>query len=481
MSDAPLMLSVSGLRGIVGKSLTTDIVTGFAMNFGNWLAESTPRPKVIIGRDGRAGGLEMHQAAIEGLVQAGCEVTDIDIAMTPTVGVMVDYLNAAGGMVVTASHNPQIWNGLKCLVPGHAGPAGTAACAPAGATASHIIERYQSTTPKPASQRGEVTEHKHATILHVQRVLDELDKHPGLINDIQDRRFRIVLDSVNASGAQPGRMLLEKLGCELVHEGADSSGHFPHLPEPTKENLSRLCNLVQEHDAAAGFAQDPDGDRLAIVDDHGQYIGEEYTLVLCAKSLLKTEIHTGDAQVVFCTNLSTSRMIEDVAHEHKARLIRTPVGEANVVETMKLESLAGADVVLGGEGNGGVIWPQITYVRDSLSSMALVLALMAQSHQSISKLVADVPQYSIQKRKKPLPDRAAAAGAIEALAAHYSHTKNLDRQDGLRVDLPESRAWLHVRPSNTEPILRLIAEAPEALAAAELLDEAEEIIAGWRD
>lgn len=275
-------------------------------------------------------------------------------------------------------------------------------------------------------------------------------------------------------------MLLEQLGCDLIHEGSDSSGHFTHPPEPTRDNLSHLCDLVLEHKAAIGFAQDPDGDRLAIVDERGHYIGEEYSLVLAARSLLESHKHTDDAPIVMCTNLSTSRMIEDLALSHQSRLIRTPVGEANVVETMKLESMAGADVILGGEGNGGVIWPRVTYVRDSLSTMALVLALMAQSHKSISRLVADMPMYSIQKRKEPLPDREAAAEAIDALAAHFSHT-NLDHQDGLRVDLSESRAWLHVRASNTEPILRLIAEAPEAQAAAELLDEAEEVIAGLRD
>jgi phosphomannomutase len=231
-----------------------------------------------------------------------------------------------------------------------------------------------------------------------------------------------------------------------------------------------------------GFAQDPDADRLAIVDENGRYIGEEYTLVLAAVALLQARREASVTDLVpsggvIAVNLSTSRMIDDVARVFHARVVRTPVGEANVVEAMKREAAAGQNVVVGGEGNGGVIWPRVTYVRDSLSAMALVLALMARTGRKLSELVADIPAYAIDKRKVDLARKEDARAAVDRIASHYrSAETTVDLQDGVRVDWPARRAWLHVRASNTEPVMRLIAEAPTAEGAATILGDAARLI-----
>ncbi len=513
MSDAPLMLGVSGLRGIVGQSLTPEVATRFAAAFGAWLADRTVgprrheasdrgrRPLVVVGADGRAGWEIIHRAAIDGLTDAGCDVCDLGIAMTPTVGVVADRDWAAGGMVVTASHNPQEWNGLKCLV--RERPAdwlhgqrlppdfektvplvGVNACAPDARGAAEIIDRYLDPGSAPAAARGRVIRDDRATTMHATGAVAPLGMDQ--IHSVRARRFRVVLDSVNGAGRFAGRELLVMgLGCELRHVGADATGLFPHPPEPTRENLVSLGDAVRAAHADIGFAQDPDADRLAIVDERGQYIGEEYTLALAAESLLgegaKGQGGKGAVgrEPVLVANLSTSRMLDDIALRHGARVVRTPVGEANVVEAMKREAAAGRDVILGGEGNGGVIWPRVTYVRDSLSAMALVLALMARTGRKVSELVASLPAYAIEKRKVELARRADAAPGVQRLiawAAGHAGAR-VDTQDGARIDWPERRAWLHVRPSNTEPILRLIAEAPTAPEATQLLDKAAGVIA----
>jgi len=278
------------------------------------------------------------------------------------------------------------------------------------------------------------------------------------------------------------------LGCEVEVSGEYEDGVFTHTPEPTRENLTGLCALVKKHRAAIGFAQDPDADRLAIVDERGEYIGEEYTLVLAAEALLSETAKHRDSETgkkkrerVLVTNLSTSRMIDDVAARHGARVIRTAVGEANVVEAMKREAAAGRDVVVGGEGNGGVIWPRVTYVRDSLSAMGLVLGLMARRGQKLSEIVASMPSYAIEKRKVELARKEDARPAVEKISKAYAG-HGIDLQDGVRVDFAHGplagKAWLHVRASNTEPIMRLIAEAPTAGEARGILEEAERVIGG---
>ncbi len=485
MTDAPLMVGVSGMRGIVGASLTPEVAARFAGAFGSWLPRTNGRPTVVVGRDGRAGCDPIHAAAVAGLTGAGCDVIDLGVEMTPTVGVMADELEAAGGLVVTASHNGQEWNGLKCLVPGGEGVAkGVRACAPPPRADDEIaaIFREGRVVWRNWSEAGRVRHRHDAGWDHASLVLRRLGDE--LVALIRERRYSVVLDSVNAAGVEGGRRLLESLGCRVTHIGDDESGVFPHPPEPTRENLGALCDAVREARADVGFAQDPDGDRLAIIDAQGRYVGEEWTLVLAARSVLEAcdalgaRAHEGRSGIVLCANLSTSRMIDDLAREHGARVVRTPVGEAHVAGAMKRETSE-----IGGEGNGGVIWPGVTCVRDSLGAMALVLALMARHGRALADLVADMPAYAIEKRKVEIPSRDAASPAVERVAAWAGKAgARADLQDGVRVDWDDcphaggGPAWVHVRASNTEPIMRLIAEARTKDGADRLLAEVERVI-----
>ncbi len=482
--DAPLMLGVSGCRGIVGASLTHDVATRYAGAFAGWLRESLPasqaasrRPRVILARDGRAGCQMIHAAALAGLTSCGCDVIDLGVSMTPTAGVATDARNTDAALILTASHNPQQWNGLKCLVRSTTltDPVAVDACAPDAATAAQIVERFQKNTPAldavPWDRLGTIALDQTATDAHVDtviRALDEID----LAVPTKDRHYRVVVDSVNGSGAPGALALLERLGCsEIVQIHGEPSGIFPHTPEPTRENLTGLAAATPEHHGVAGFAQDPDADRLAIIDADGTYIGEEYTLVLGALAILGSMGERGKGATI-CVNLSTSRMIDDVAARFGARVIRAAVGEANVVAAMKQHG-----AIMGGEGNGGVIWPRVTFVRDSLSAMALTLGLLAREDRPLSAIIAEMPRYSIEKRKVDLASKAEAQPAIEKIArAHASAT--VDLQDGVRIDWADRRAWLHVRASNTEPIMRLIAEAPTEAEARTILDDAARVIAG---
>ena len=487
----PLMLSVSGCRGIFGQSMTPEVTARFAAVFGQRLRKAalergSPKPLMVLGRDGRLGGEVLVGAAAAGLAASGCDVLDVGVATTPTIGVMVDVRSAAGGLVITASHNPQQWNGLKPMLRDACAAAGAvAASAPSKAFADELIADYQAATERTGrgepgalagpdhvgtitqASRGGLGIADEATNMHLTRVKDALNGL-GMTDDRRSMGIKCVLDSVNASGRVGGR---ELLGRRLVHHlGASDNGIFPHVPEPTRENLVGLGRFVREKQADVGFAQDPDADRLAIVDERGEYIGEEYTLVLCAETVLGSLGERAEGGVV-CVNLSTSRMIEDVCARHGARVVRTAVGEANVVAAMRE-----AGAVFGGEGNGGVIWPRVTFIRDSLSAMGLVLGLMARTGKTISQLVADMPAYAIVKRKVDLSEQSQASRAVESIKRAYS-SERLDVQDGVRVDLESKRAWLHVRGSNTEPIMRLIAEAPTQREAEAILDEAAGTIA----
>ncbi len=478
MGDSLLMLGVSGCRGIVGESLTPEVVARYAGAFGGWLRERRGgRATVVLGRDGRAGGEVVRQAAVAGLCGAGCDVVDLGIEMTPTVGVMVDALEAEGGMVLTASHNPQEWNGLKCLVR-ETGAHGVSACAPDARMAGEIVERFKS--GRSDWQRwdglGRGSRERDAAGIHVERVVARFGE--DVLEAIAAMKPVVVLDSVNGAGAKGGRWLLERLGCRVVHLGAEDTGIFSHTPEPTRENLSGaggICEAVREQGALVGFAQDPDADRLAVIDERGEYIGEEYTIVLAAREVFEMGIRGAERRsAAVAVNLSTSRMIEDVAAEYGVEVVRTPVGEANVVEAMKQ-----GDMIIGGEGNGGVIWSSVTFVRDSLGAMALVLASIVRQHKQVSGLVAMSPGYAIEKRKVGIASRAIVGPAGEKFlcwAQGEGGGDRFDTQDGVRVDWEDCElagggpAWVHVRASNTEPILRLIGEARTVEGVGSLLD-----------
>ncbi len=462
------MATVSGLRGIVGESLTPECIARYVGAAALWMSQHAGHhaPRVIVARDGRASGMMVHDVVVGSLRAAGCHVIDLGVATTPTAGVMVLERNADGAIIITASHNPQQWNGIKVLTSnGHAPPA---------RDAEEIIDAFGNGHTKlvPHTQLGELEFDDAAALRHVDRVLDGL---AGITphEAIRERHFRVLVDSVNASGAVPARLLLESLGCAetLVNDSATqaTTGVFPHDPEPTEENLRDIAVLAADGSFDVTFAQDPDADRLAILDEHGVYIGEEYTLALGVWAALDAMDEVGRSQAVLATNLSTSRMIEDVAAWYGARVERTPVGEANLVERMiKIDS------PIGGEGNGGVVWPRIVPIRDSISAMALTLALMTRTGQTVSELVSRIPKYAIVKRKVELaPGMTERALLITQEMFEGTKESRLTTTDGVRADLSApagGHMWIHVRASNTEPILRLIAEAPSREHANALLD-----------
>ncbi len=457
--ESTLMLSVSGARGLVGTSMTPEVAANLARAFGEDLRQCVGAGGiVVVGRDGRPSGAALEAAACATLASMGFHIVRLGIVMTPTTAVMIDHLGAVGGIVITASHNPIEWNGLKFLT--------RQGAAPPRAEAQRIIDRFRAAKDDRAKPQvaGAASSDDSGPESHIERVLALIDAEP-----IRVRRFKVVLDSVNGAGCVAGRLLLERLGAEVIHLNGQPTGVFAHTPEPVRENLTDLAAQVARDGADVGFAQDPDADRLAIVDERGRYIGEEYTFALAAEEILSSESPGRGKDRAVAVNLSSSRMIDDVAARHGARVIRTPVGEANVVEAMKRHRC-----IAGGEGNGGIIWPKVCLVRDSLSGMALVLSLLARRGEALSRIVDEMPSYAIEKAKTPIRP-GLAERAINALAERYPEAAQ-DRQDGLRIDWPEQGAWLHVRASNTEPILRLISEAKDEQCARAILSEATGLI-----
>lgn len=461
-TQAVLMLGVSGLRGVIGQSLAPEVAARYGAALGEWLVaqnQSEQSPLVVVGRDSRVSGPMIQMAAVSGLLSTGCRVTDVGIATTPGVGVMVSHLRAAGGLVVTASHNPKPWNGLKPLT--------SYGAAPPAQQAREIIARFHAATQGQSLKFVDV-DHVQPTTLDASTPRVHVDKVLPLLNTqaIGQRKLKVVLHSVHGAGGPETALMLRELGVELIHLYAEPTGQFPHAPEPVRENLGSLCDAVKQHGADAGFAQDPDADRLAIVDETGRYIGEEYTLALSALHVL-AQHRKNIASPVLVTNLSTSRMLDDVAQRSGARVIRTSVGEANVVAAMRQH-----DALLGGEGNGGAIWPVITYVRDSVAGIGLILEMLALRNKTLSQVVAEIPSYSIVKDKFALQPGQTERMLVQ-VKQHFAAQK-IDTQDGVRVDW--SDRWVHIRPSNTEPIVRIIVEAHDEPAARSLVAEVRKAI-----
>lgn len=440
------IMSVSGLRGIVGETLTPEV----AIRYACALAASLPDGPILISRDGRTTGQMLAHALKAGLTAVGRDVIDADVAATPTTGVLVRQTKAAGGVQISASHNPPEYNGLKLFSAlGRVIPA---------AEGEKVIERYRRDTPAWVA---------HQKVGKVQTCADTVEAHWRLIQETVDvnriarRKFRVLLDSNHGAGSVLGKVLLERLGCEATILGSTPDGQFEHTPEPTAENLSSVLLKVRDSKAAIGFCQDPDADRLAVIDEHGVYLGEEYTLAICVDHVLRH--HPGPV----VTNCSTSRMTEDLAAKYRVPFFRSAVGEANVVDMMLSEK-----ATIGGEGNGGAIDPRVVLVRDSFVAMAIILDAMADRDLPVSKLAAELPRYEIVKTKVSL-DREKIPAALSALTKHFSDAA-CDRLDGLRLDWPGK--WLLVRGSNTEPIVRAIAEAPTAAEAKRLCDEAAKVL-----
>lgn len=447
-----LIISASGLRGIVGDSLTADVAWRYAAAFSQIL----PPGPVLVARDGRANGKPFVAPIAAGLTHSGArQVFDAGIAATPTVGVLVRQLGCAGGIQISASHNPPEYNGMKLFqADGRVVPA---------AVGERVLANYRAlANTKPPAAKAPIPEWiDDTTSAHLALIEDIID-----LAKIRTRRFRVVLDANHGSGSVLGQVLLDQFGCDVTLLGGTPDGLFSHPPEPTAENLASVFESVTKHRAQIGFCQDPDADRLAIIDENGRYLGEEYTLAICANHVLR------QTPGAIAMNCSTSRMSEDVARRLDLPFHRSKVGEANVVDLM-----LATDAVFGGEGNGGVIDPRVGLVRDSFVGMALVLDAMAARGVPVSELADELPAYAIRKTKVDLP-REKIPAALDALEAEWP-TAHADRLDGLRLDWgnPDgSGCWLLVRGSNTEPIVRLFAEAPTADGAERLCQEGERVI-----
>ncbi len=441
------IISVSGLRGVVGNTLTPEVAIRYAAAF----AGECPEGALVVARDGRGSGRMIADAVQAGLHAVGRSTVDAGILPTPTVGVLVRDMRAAGGIQVTASHNPPEYNGLKLFsADGRVIPAGPGEA---------VLARYRGGHADWVGHDriGARSEAVDVYSAHLHAVLGTVDYAA-----IRARGFRVLLDSNHGAGGMLGRRLLEELGCVLTMLGEPQDGQFAHPAEPTAENLAGVCSCVSEARADVGFCQDPDADRLALIDEQGRYVGEEYTVAICIDHVLRQR------KGPIVTNCSTSRMAEDLAARYGVPFERSAVGEANVVDAM----LAGK-ALFGGEGNGGPIDPRVGLVRDSFAGMALVLDAMAARHLPLSALADELPRYEIVKTKIALPAEKVPA-ALNALEEHFA-AATADRLDGLRLDWPDR--WLLVRRSNTEPIVRAVAEAPTAEEAGKLCQDAARVIA----
>ena len=445
------MVSVSGVRGRVGEGLTPEVIAHFAAAFGAYALRRGPGRKVVIGRDSRVSGPMFVRAATAALQSVGCEVVDVGIVPTPSVQLAVEDLGAAGGLAVTASHNPIEWNALKFI-----GPSGMFLDAEEGREMRAFLDGE---IPRAGwRELGGWEADDDAVRRHLDRIL----AIPFLdVERIRERRFHVALDCVRGAGGTIFPRLLEALGCTVTGINLETDGLFPREPEPVAENLGELEALVRQSGADLGLATDPDVDRLSLVSGEGMAIGEDYTLALAAKLVLA---HRPGPVV---TNLSTSRLLDDVTAAAGVPLVRAPVGEINVARRMQAES-----ATVGGEGNGGVILPDVHLTRDAPVAAALILQLLAETGETLGALAEGIGRYEIVKEKLPRPGQPLDA-VYDELAARFPEAR-ADRQDGLRLEWPQDRSWAHLRPSGTEPIVRIICEAPSR-------EEATRLVAALRD
>jgi phosphomannomutase len=446
MAYEGLMVSVSGVRGRVGEALTPEIIAKFAAGFAAWAAARAGdrRARIVVGRDSRVSG-PMFQPVVHAALQSvGCDVIDVGMVPTPTVQLAVEHHHANGGLAITASHNPIEWNALKFI-----GPSGLFLDGNEGKEMRAVVE---SNFPRATWDKlGTITQDKDAARRHIDRIL----ALPFLdVDGIRKKEFRVALDCVRGAGGSFMPILLELLGCKLATINMEPDGRFPRPPEPVAENLGELQKLVQDSHCEIGMAVDPDVDRLALVSDEGLAIGEDYTLALAAKEVLRHR------KGVVVTNLSTSRIVDDIAAEAGTKVIRAPVGEVNVATRMRAENAP-----IGGEGNGGVILSELHLGRDAPVGAVLMLQLLLEESKPLSKIVAQYPRYIIVKDKLDRPN-APLDAVYEALRKQFPDAE-VDTQDGLRLTWPDR--WVHIRPSGTEPIVRVIAEAPTADAAEQLV------------
>ena len=446
-----LIKSISGIRGTiggnVGENLTPIDAVKFASAYGTFLKNSLQKDKltVVIGRDARISGPMIHQLVMQTLVGLGINIIDLGLSTTPTVEVAVPLEKADGGIILTASHNPKQWNALKLL-----NNKGEFLSGAEGALILDIAES-DSFAFTDVDSLGTITEITDYMDRHIDEVLNLklVD-----VEAVKSKKFKVVVDGVNSSGGIVIPNLLKKMGVEVVELYCEPNGHFPHNPEPLKEHLTDICELVVKEKADFGIVVDPDVDRLAFISNNGEMFGEEYTLVAVADYVLsKTPGNT-------VSNMSSSRALRDVTEKHNGVYEASAVGEVNVVELMKKNN-----AIIGGEGNGGIIYPEIHYGRDALVGVALFLTHLAKQDLDVAALRASYPAYYMSKNKIELTPEINVDAILEEMQKLYANEK-ISTVDGVKIDLADS--WIHLRKSNTEPIIRIYTEAPTQTAADNL-------------
>ncbi|MBD0849609.1 phosphoglucosamine mutase [Maribacter arenosus] len=448
-----LIKSISGIRGTIGgqpgDNLTPIDAVKFAAAYGVWLKDYSKKEnlKVVIGRDARLSGEMIQNLVVSTLIGLGIDVIDLDLSTTPTVEIAVPMEKADGGIILTASHNPKQWNALKLL-----NEKGEFLDAAQGAKILEIAEKEHFNFAE-VDDLGSITKNDAYIDIHIDEVLNLSLVDADII---RKAKFKVVVDGVNSTGGIAIPKLLETLGVEVVKLYCDPTGHFPHNPEPLKEHLGDICKLVVQEKADFGIVVDPDVDRLAFISNDGEMFGEEYTLVACADYVLgKTKGNT-------VSNLSSSRALRDITQKHGGTYEAAAVGEVNVVTKMKANK-----AIIGGEGNGGIIYPESHYGRDALVGTALFLMLMAERGGTVKELRDSYPSYFMSKKKIQLTPELDVDAILNAMAIKYSD-EDISIIDGVKVDFAEN--WVHLRKSNTEPIIRIYTEAQSQNEADGLAD-----------
>lgn len=448
-----LIKSISGIRGTiggkVGENLTPIDAVKFASAYGTWLKQQRNKENycVVVGRDARISGEMIQNLVMHTLVGLGIHVIDLGLSTTPTVEVAVPMEHADGGIILTASHNPKQWNALKLL-----NAKGEFLNAAEGAKILEIAET-DAMFFSEVDDLGKITINQAYIDLHIDEIV-KLD----LVNveAIKKAKFQVVVDGVNSTGGIAIPLLLERLGVHAIKLYCEPNGHFPHNPEPLKEHLQDLSKEVINKRADFGIVVDPDVDRLAFMDEKGEMFGEEYTLVACADYVLsKTPGNT-------VSNMSSTRALSDVTQKHNGTYEASAVGEVNVVDLMKKNK-----AIIGGEGNGGIIYPELHYGRDALVGVALFLSLLAENKMSVSALRQSYPSYYMSKKKIELTPELNVDSILKTMETKYQHEK-LTTIDGVKIDFVDS--WVHLRKSNTEPIIRIYTEATSQQNADQLAD-----------
>lgn len=459
-----LIKSISGIRGTIGgkpgNNLTPLDAVKFASAYATWLKDNANKaaPKVVIGRDARISGAMMQSLVQNTLIGMGCQIVDLGLSTTPTVELAVTNEQADGGIILTASHNPKEWNALKLLNNKGEFLDGVEGQKILDSAALEVFEYAQ------VDDLGTVQEVDNYIDQHIKMVLD---MPVTKIDAIKAAGFKVVIDAVNSTGGIAIPRLCKALGVEVVELYCEPTGHFPHNPEPLKEHLGDLCKAVVEHKAHLGITVDPDVDRLAFVDENGEMFGEEYTLVACADYIL------GHKKGATVSNLSSSRALKDVTESHGCTYYTAAVGEVNVVQKMKE-----VHAVIGGEGNGGIIYPESHYGRDALVGVAMFLSLLTEKQLTVSELRASYPPYFMGKKKVQLTEGMPVDAILKAIHKKYKN-EEVTSIDGVKIDFADQ--WVHMRKSNTEPIIRIYTESPTQQKADDLADRfiAElEVIAG---